>query len=168
MPAADQCIISAYLTEKMKKSHLLVIMLSLSFFVFDYYTKLLAFWYLQKPLVITSWFRFTYQENTGIAWSIPIPHQILIPLNIIMIFAIMYFCLGYLDLRKNLSKITAACIIGGALGNIFDRIASGHVIDFISVSSWPVFNLADIFLGSGVFLLIVFYGKIKRTSKHGK
>lgn len=149
----------------MKKSHTLVLLLSFSLFIFDYFAKWLAVNYLKNPIEITSWFRLTYSENTGIAWSLPIPHEILIPLNLFLLALIVYLGFKHLDLRKNISKISLALIIGGAFGNIYDRLTQGYVIDFISVGSWPIFNLADTFLSIGLFLLILFYGKIKRSSK---
>lgn len=149
----------------MKKSHTLVLLLSFSFFVFDYFFKWLAVQYLTTPISIAPGFSFTLAKNTGIAWSLPVPHEILIPLNIFLVVLILYYGFKYLDLRKNISKIALALIIGGALGNIADRIAQGYVIDYIKVGSWPIFNLADIFLSMGVFLLIVFYAKIKRSLK---
>ena len=45
--------------------------------------------------------------------------------------------------------------MGGALGNLFDRIKDGAVVDFISVGWWPAFNVADSSISVGMFLLIV-------------
>jgi len=65
-------------------------------------------------------------------------------------------------------------IIGGAVGNIIDRIALGAVVDFIDVGFWPVFNLADvaIVMGVGMVLLVVigeglFGGATKGARKAG-
>ena len=46
-------------------------------------------------------------------------------------------------------------IIGGALGNIIDRLALGEVVDFIDVGFWPVFNIADIAIVAGVGIVLV-------------
>jgi signal peptidase II len=48
-----------------------------------------------------------------------------------------------------------ACIVAGALGNALDRAARGHVVDFIHVRFWPVFNVADILVVAGVAILIL-------------
>ncbi len=117
-----------------------------------------------RPLEFTTWFKLQYAENTGIAWSIPIPQAILIPLNILLLAIIPIFALKHLDFRYYKSKIILTLILGGALGNITDRILHGYVIDFISVGTWPIFNLADSFLCIGIFLLFVFYAKIKRST----
>lgn len=93
----------------------------------------------------------------------PIPSAYIMPLNLILLIILIWGGFKYLDMRYNKSKILLALIIGGALGNIYDRVIHGYVIDFIAFSFWPVFNLADIFLSVGVFLIIIFYGKIHRT-----
>lgn len=50
--------------------------------------------------------------------------------------------------------VAAGLITGGALGNLADRIASGSVTDFIDVSAWPPFNVADIAITTGVAVLV--------------
>jgi signal peptidase II len=47
-----------------------------------------------------------------------------------------------------------ACVVAGAIGNVADRAARGHVIDFIHVRFWPVFNVADVLVVAGVGVLI--------------
>lgn len=51
-------------------------------------------------------------------------------------------------------------ILAGALGNALDRLARGYVIDFIHLSHWPVFNVADILVVAGV---LCFFGKVTRV-----
>ena len=46
-----------------------------------------------------------------------------------------------------------ACIVAGALGNALDRATRGHVVDFIHVHFWPVFNVADILVVAGIAIL---------------
>jgi signal peptidase II len=46
-----------------------------------------------------------------------------------------------------------ACIVAGALGNALDRATRGHVVDFIHVHFWPVFNVADILVVAGIAVL---------------
>lgn len=115
-----------------------------------------------NPLQILPFFRLIYVQNTGIAWSIAIPQLILIPLNLVLLAAIPFYMLKYLDLTLKISKISLCLIVAGAIGNLVDRLAFGHVRDFISIGWWPIFNLADSFLCIGIFLILVFYGKIKR------
>lgn len=62
-------------------------------------------------------------------------------------------------INKKYKLLSLSLILAGAVGNLIDRLAYGYVIDFIDVHYqsfyWPVFNLADIFISIGVFLLIV-------------
>ena len=68
---------------------------------------------------------------------------------------------------ERLEKISFSMIIGGSLGNIFDRIYYSSVVDFIDLHinnfHWFIFNIADIFISLGVIILIVleFFGKKK-------
>ena len=59
---------------------------------------------------------------------------------------------------KGLEKVSYLMIIGGSFGNIFDRLYYSSVIDFIDISynnfHWFIFNVADIFITSGVIILI--------------
>lgn len=129
----------------------------------DLISKWYAAAHFSLPFKLTSFFYLNYQQNTGIAWSIPIPHQILIPLNILLLLAIPFFAYQYIDLRYKMNQIALALIIGGAIGNVYDRIFFGYVRDFIAVGSFPVFNLADAFLCIGIFLLAAFYAIMKRN-----
>ena len=60
---------------------------------------------------------------------------------------------------EGLEKISYLMIIGGSLGNIFDRVFYSSVLDFIDISinnfHWFIFNVADIFISIGVILLII-------------
>jgi signal peptidase II len=54
-----------------------------------------------------------------------------------------------------MERVAGALLLGGALGNLLDRLLRGHVIDFIHISYWPVFNVADIALCIGAGLLLL-------------
>lgn len=130
----------------------------------DLFTKWFAYMNFRvEPFEILSFFKLNYTQNSGIAWSLQIPQIILIPLNILILAAIPFFAAKNLNLTNKISQISLALIISGAIGNIYDRLAFGYVRDFISVGWWPIFNLADSFLCIGIFLIIGFYGKIKRN-----
>jgi signal peptidase II len=53
-------------------------------------------------------------------------------------------------------RVALGLLLGGALGNAIDRLIRGHVVDFIYVHHWPVFNVADIAITVGVGLLLLF------------
>lgn len=150
--------------QKIKRKTLIAILGGIFIFVAaDLLTKTYAADnFATNPLQILPFFRLIYVQNTGIAWSIAIPQLILIPLNLMLLAAIPFYMLKYLDLTLKISKISLSLIVAGAIGNLVDRLAFGHVRDFISIGWWPIFNLADSFLCIGIFLILVFYGKIKR------
>ncbi len=58
-----------------------------------------------------------------------------------------------------LSFVGLGLIIGGALGNLIDRVFRGQVLDFIDLGWWPVFNVADIAIVAGVLIVLFVYGR---------
>ena len=149
---------------KETKSILKIFSFSILLTLLDREIKIVAQNSWQNGLEIFPYFSLHMAKNTGIAWSLPIPYWFLLPLNIVLIVIIPLLACKYLNIKNNLSLLVVSFIIGGAIGNFYDRLFYGYVIDYISIGSWPVFNLADALLSTGVFLLIVFYGKIKRTN----
>lgn len=77
----------------------------------------------------------------------------------IVISLIIYFWLRKLPAEDKLTALSLSLILGGAIGNVIDRILYGHVIDFIQVwlgsYPWPAFNLADSAISLGAILLII-------------
>lgn len=53
------------------------------------------------------------------------------------------------------APLPAGLIVGGALANVVDRVTGGSVVDFLDLGRWPTFNLADVFLVSGVGMLVL-------------
>jgi len=100
----------------------------------------------------------TYVKNTGGAFSILNEHTwLLTVISLIMIAAIIIFMF-----KGKLNKpclVTAAMVLGGAVGNIIDRIVLGYVIDMFEVdfTDYAVFNIADCFVVVGVILFCIFY-----------
>lgn len=148
----------------MKKS-LRNISVLVAFLIFlDQITKYLAATNLKTSFsIIGEFFKLQYSENTGIAFSIPIPPLILIVASTLLIIAIVYLVRKELSLRSRLTQICTALVLAGGVGNLTDRIFRGFVIDFISIWKWPIFNLADTYIVVGILLIIIFYGKVKKT-----
>jgi signal peptidase II len=114
--------------------------------------------------VIKNFFLVRYVENTGAVWgifsqsaSVIIPKVITI-LSILALILVIYFFLK-LESRCSFELTSLSFIIGGALGNIIDRLYQGYVVDFLDVFvkdyHWPTFNVADSFISIGVVLLII-------------
>ena len=147
----------------MKKSSFKIGMLAVAFLFADQFLKWIAQTSLALPFIITPWASLRYEQNTGIAWSIAVPQPWLNILNVVLLIILPLYIARQIDLRKNHSQLFLAMLLGGALGNLADRLFRGYVIDYVSVGWWPVFNLADALLSLGIFLILVFYGKIKRV-----
>jgi len=105
-------------------------------------------------------FKIFYTENTGAAFSILQNQQLL--LIIISIIVIILIFKYYKEIKVKLPLIL---ILAGTTGNLIDRVFFGFVRDFISVSVWPIFNLADCFNTIGIFWLIYYFYKEENTYK---
>ena len=112
---------------------------------------------------VTSFFNISSVKNYGISFGIlnnlNNPKIIFSILTIIMSIYIisLYFKQEFNNLYK---KIALSLIISGAYGNMIDRIYNGYVIDFLDFHyknyHWPSFNIADISICCGVFIIILY------------
>jgi|SRR5579875_717622 len=92
-------------------------------------------------------------RNTGVAFSLLSGGG---PLVLVVTLLALALLVGYLLARpgRRLLWLPTGLLIGGALGNLIDRIASGAVTDFIKLPDWPAFNVADACITVGVILLV--------------
>lgn len=124
----------------------------------DQFTKLLAQTFLEPGLshpVLPNVFHLTLLENTGIAFGLFQGAEKVLFVIILLSIGLLT-AIGFRTDRKHFKvQWGIGLILGGALGNLADRIRVGAVIDFLDFRVWPVFNLADtaITLGVGLFLL---------------
>lgn len=108
--------------------------------------------------IIDDFLYLTYVKNTGVAFSFLEGNRFFI---IIMSFLILGMILNYIFHHKlnALDSIGFGLVLGGAFGNLFDRMIYGYVIDFIDVYifsyDYPVFNIADIGVVVGVIILCI-------------
>lgn len=106
------------------------------------------------PLV-GDWLKFTYVKNTGVAFGMGqnFPYFFTIT-SIVISIAALYFYRNHLPNKSPLIQLTVGAILGGAVGNIIDRLRYGYVVDFVHVTWFPgIFNLADACISCGVVLL---------------
>ena len=109
--------------------------------------------------VINNFFSITYAKNTGVAFSFLDGH---VDLIVIMTLIIIVLIFKYIknNIKNNIDMVSYSLVIGGAIGNLLDRVIMGYVIDFLDFNIFgynaPIFNLADTFIVIGVILLIVF------------
>lgn len=94
------------------------------------------------------------ERNQGIAYSIPLSGPVLI-LTVLLILALLIFILFRAYRRKELPIIfSLSLIIVGAFSNFLDRLRYDYVVDLITLTGWPVFNLADVMITVGVAVIL--------------
>lgn len=102
--------------------------------------------------IVGSFVELRYSLNPGIAWGIRLPGGVQEMLILLALVAVGSMAI---QARNRLSYISFGCIIGGGLANIIDRLRDGYVTDFVSIGSFPIFNVADGFVTVGVGLLLL-------------
>ena len=164
---------------KTKSAGAIHFLIAILIFVLDRWTKRLVA--ARIPLyshiqVIPGFFRLTHTENTGAAFSLfaDSPSHwrttMLITFSIVAMLVVS-FLLWKQRYAVTLTGIALSLILGGAVGNLWDRIARGRVVDFLLVYvkqyQWPVFNLADsaIVVGACLLVLEILFSRPK-NSRH--
>ena len=135
--------------------HLPVLQLGAVTLTLDQFTK-----YLVRELLPyrfsfpdTGFFRFTHTHNTGSAFGIFQDQNL--PLIFVSLVGIAVLLGIYFSQPRpgNLLRFSLGLMMGGAVGNLVDRLHQGWVTDFIDIGPWPVFNLADASIVSGLVVL---------------
>ncbi len=135
-----------------KKIHLISLLIGGFFLLLDQILKYFFFhshfsWYIFKP-----WIGLEYFENTGIAFSIPLPSSVVILFTPFLLMGILF-----LFFQKNTSQkksLALALIFSGAISNFIDRIFFNFTIDYLRLFT-SIFNIADVLIvvGAGILLL---------------
>jgi signal peptidase II len=97
----------------------------------------------------------THVRNSGIAFGI-FPGRLGI-VSILTAIAVVWMLVHFArsGARHVLFPVALGLLVGGSVSNLADRVRDGHVTDFIHISHWPTFNLADSFIVTGVVLLAI-------------
>lgn len=107
--------------------------------------------------LVGDWFNLVYTRNTGIAFGLFQNRAGLFTATAIVItIGALYVYATYLPNHSAWVQTAMGLVLGGAVGNILDRLRVGYVIDFISIGWWPVFNLADSAITVGVTMLAIY------------
>lgn len=121
----------------------------------DQLTKFLVrdFLALRESIPAEGFFRITHTYNTGSAFGLFQGHNF--PLIFASLVGITVLVIIYHSQRRptGLLRLSLGLQLGGAAGNLLDRVLWGRVTDFLDVGPWPVFNLADASIVTGLVLL---------------
>lgn len=117
-----------------------------------------------QTIDILPFFHIIYVQNTGAAFSLF--QNATLFLGILTLFLLLVMAVLWKKPYIVPYHLPLALLTGGALGNMIDRLFRGYVIDYIQVFSWfPVFNLADIMVVTGVGIAAIFILKNDNTGK---
>lgn len=111
-----------------------------------------------RPVFGTN-FMLTLTQNTGGAWGLaPSKNGLFVAFAVVAIVALLY---AYHRIARGdlLVASAFALALGGAVGNLIDRLRFGYVVDFfdVRVIHWPIFNVADSAISLGIVLLLLHY-----------
>lgn len=120
----------------------------------DIATKLAAVaWLAGDPVRLGPLLTLRLARNQGIAFGLGAAAPAALVLGTTAAVAVL---IAVLAARGELgAPLPAGLIVGGALGNVADRAMGGSVVDFLDVGRWPTFNMADVFLVTGIGLLLL-------------
>ncbi len=146
----------------MRRLRVAIVLLTLSLFGCDHATKLAAETSLshgESVNVVTGILELRYAPNYDTAFSLLRTFDIARPPSILL--AASALALGlvlamWIASRKRASRVQHvgfALVVAGASGNVVDRAMRGYVVDFIHLTRWPIFNVADIAVVAGAVLL---------------
>ena len=152
-------------SSQLKQSGWLYLWISAVVLVLDLWTKYLASSHLELyvPNKITGFFNLTLMHNEGVAFSILADQsgwqRYFISVVACAIVIWLLYWLYQNSKTMKLQNTALVLVVGGALGNIWDRIHLGYVVDFVELHYagyyWPAFNVADSAIFLGAVLLIV-------------
>lgn len=130
-----------------------IFIISIITFLIDMLTK----YFIKDRVIIKNFFEFKRVTNDGAAWSIFSSRRLfLILIGVCAIYFIVKFISDFKETKRN--TLAFGLLLGGCLGNLYDRVIYGYVRDFIYFKfgsySYPIFNVADIGVVMGTILLL--------------
>ena len=169
----------------------LILAITASVIILDQVTKILVknfMNYRDSISIIGDFFRFTYIENPGMAFGLQMENKLLFTLLSIGATIVVFIYLYKMRNEKMILVVALSLIMGGAVGNLFDRLFYGRVVDFLDfeffdilipefnfvfidfpgfdLTRWPIFNIADSAVTIGMILITWMIFFVKDTPKH--
>ncbi|MDU4959830.1 MAG: signal peptidase II [Sporomusaceae bacterium] len=148
-----------------------ILLLAAIVVIFDQWSKFYVQTHMHLGMsipLVENVFHLTYVLNPGAAFGM-LEHRtsFFIMVAALLVAAVVYFYPrippGYVLLRTGMGLQ-----VGGAIGNLIDRVKTGYVVDFFDFRIWPVFNIADIAIVSGVGMIIFSILRAQdREKQHG-
>ncbi len=159
----DENLISTAYEKKPRKQYSILLIVVTLIVAFDQWTK----WLVRKNIPLnTSWLpesldwlspyaRITYIQNKGASFGMFQDGRIFLTiLALLVIIGAIYYVLT-VDFADGWTLAAAGLYIGGAIGNLIDRLTIGSVTDFVSVGTFYIFNVADASINVSVAMLLL-------------
>ncbi|HWQ93392.1 MAG TPA: signal peptidase II [Clostridia bacterium] len=130
--------------------------------------------YAHEKVVVEGFFKFVHWGNTGAAWSLFRGNNELLAGVALVALVVLFFTRHHFDSRTLLGQVSFGLIFGGIVGNLIDRLAIGHVIDFLYFYlqqrggveiGFPAFNVADSAICTGVALVFLVTWRSERQAR---
>ncbi len=123
-----------------------------------------------ESLFEVGFFRLTRVHNTGAAFGLFQGQSFLLTIiALVGVAALLLYAFFFHHklpfLGNRLSKLALGLVLGGTVGNLIDRIYLGYVTDFITVSIWPAFNIADSAIVVGITILVYSLLRVARAGE---
>jgi len=158
---------------RVRLSARIAFLLSIVVYLLDQATKYLAKQNISsyEAIAVTPFFNLVYVENLGSAFGMFRSMGVYFFIGVAVVATLI---VSYLILKEAENRLAFSFVLGGALGNLTDRIVHRAVIDFFDFYAgtfhWPAFNVADIGLCIGIGMLLIhaffFEGKRKESAPH--
>ncbi len=153
-------------------------LLSLIIIVSDQITKAIATanLFMFDPIPIIPMLNFTLMHNEGAAFSFLSDaggwQRWFFTIIASVVSVVIFIWIKRLSPHEKGMAISLSLILGGAIGNLIDRVRFGYVVDFIDVyyekSHWPAFNIADSAICVGAVIMIIYSFREEKAKKNGE
>ncbi len=144
---------------KKRGAELWIVLIAAGILLLDQVTKALVVRYLPDQVpwnpipFLGRLVTLTLVRNTGAAFGLLSGQSSLLTVVAVGVMAMILLLFRQLPYQRRLIQLSLGLQLGGAVGNLIDRLRVGHVIDFIDFHFWPVFNVADSAIVIGVIIL---------------
>lgn len=140
---------------KNKKIKVLIIIFCI-IVILDQFTKFLIIKFVKEPIkIIPRILEFEIIKNTGVAFGFNNGNLKNILITLIFLILIISFIKRQFKLIDIKTMISLSLMLAGGVSNLIDRMVIGGVLDFIKISTFPIFNIADISIVIGWILLVI-------------
>jgi signal peptidase II len=142
-----------------RQERLILFVIAIAVILLDQFSKnlveqSLALYEVWAPFpALEPYFRFIHAANTGAAFGLFPDISLFFGLMALLVSGFIIYYNHTLPADNRWLRVALGLTLGGALGNLIDRLRLGHVTDFLDFGPWPVFNVADMAVVSGAILL---------------